>query len=260
MLDPAYVRDHVEEVRTGLRNRGLDPATILAPFALLDAKRRELIPRVEGLKREQNTSGEEVARAKKQGLDPSGIFAANKARGQQIKELEAELDTVELQRTDLLMTVPNLPHSSVPVGKSAEENVEVRRHGEPRALDFEPKPHWDLGPALGILDFERATRMSGARFCVLMGAGARVARALINFMLDLHTTEHRYTEVEPPFLANTASLTGTGNLPKFEADLFKIAGDWDLYLVPTAEVPLTNMHRCQIIDGRALPIRYTAYT
>jgi seryl-tRNA synthetase len=260
MLDPAYVRDHVEEVRAGLRNRGLDPAPILEPFALLDAKRRELIPRVEGLKREQNTSGEEVARAKKQGLDPSGIFAANKARGQQIKELEAELDAVEVQRADLLMTVPNLPHSSVPVGKSAEENVEVRRHGEPRTLDFEPKPHWDLGPALGILDFERATRMSGARFCVLMGAGARLARALINFMLELHTREHAYTEVEPPFLVNADALRGTGNLPKFEQDLFKIAGDWDLFLIPTAEVPLTNLYRGEILDGRELPLRYTAYT
>jgi seryl-tRNA synthetase len=260
MLDPAYVRDHVEEVRAGLRNRGLDPAPILEPFALLDAKRRELIPRVEGLKREQNTSGEEVARAKKQGLDPSGIFAANKVRGQQIKELEAELDAVEVQRADLLMTVPNLPHSSVPVGKSAEENVEVRRHGEPRTLDFEPKPHWDLGPALGILDFERATRMSGARFCVLMGAGARLARALINFMLELHTREHAYTEVEPPFLVNADALRGTGNLPKFEQDLFKIAGDWDLFLIPTAEVPLTNLYRGEILDGRELPLRYTAYT
>jgi len=260
MLDPAYVRDHVEEVRTGLRNRGLDPDTILTPFAALDAKRRELIPRLEGLKREQNTSGEEVARAKKQGLDPSGIFATNKARGQEIKELEAELDAVDQQRTDLLMTVPNLPHASVPVGKSAEDNTEVRRHGEPRPFDFEPKPHWDLGPALGILDFERATRMSGARFSVLMGAGARLARALINFMLELHTREHAYIEVEPPFLVNSDALRGTGNLPKFEQDLFKIAGDWDLFLIPTAEVPLTNLYRGDILDGRQLPLRYTAYT
>jgi seryl-tRNA synthetase len=260
MLDPAYVRDHVEEVRTGLARRGLDPAAILEPFAALDAKRRELIPVVEGLKREQNASGEEVARAKKQGLDPSAIFAANKARGQQIKQLETELDAVELQRTDLLMTVPNLPHASVPVGKSAEDNAEIRRHGEPRAFDFEPKPHWDLGPALGILDFERATRMSGARFCVLMGAGARLARALINFMLELHTREHAYTEVEPPFLVNSDALRGTGNLPKFEQDLFKIAGEWDLFLIPTAEVPLTNLYRGEILDGRQLPLRYTAYT
>jgi seryl-tRNA synthetase len=260
MLDPAYVRDHGEEVGTGLRNRGLDPDTILRPFAELDARRKALIPEVEGLKREQNASGEEVARAKKQGLDPSAIFAANKARGQHIKELEGQLDEVERQRADLLMTVPNLPHASVPVGRSADDNQEVRRHGEPRAFDFEAKPHWDIGHALGILDFERATRMSGARFSVLQGAGARLERALINFMLELHTREHGYTEVAPPFLVNADALRGTGNLPKFEQDLFKIAGDWDLYLIPTAEVPLTNLHRGEILDGRQLPLRYTAYT
>jgi len=260
MLDPAYVREHLEEVRTGLCNRGLDPSTIIEPFAALDAKRRELIVEVEGLKREQNAASEEVARAKKQGLDPSGIFAANKTRGQRIKQLEQELDAVEHQRTDLLMTVPNLPHASVPVGKTADDNKEVRRHGEPRAFDFEPKPHWELGPALGILDFERATRMSGARFSVLLGAGARLARALINFMLELHTQEHDYKEVEPPFLVNADALRGTGNLPKFEQDLFKIAGDWDLFLIPTAEVPLTNLYRGEILDGRQLPLHYTAYT
>lgn len=260
MLDPAYVREHLEEVRTGLRHRGLDPDTILGPFSELDAKRRELIPEVEGLKREQNTSGEEVARAKKQGQDPSGIFAANKARGQRIKQLEAALEEVDQKRADLLMIVPNLPDVSVPVGTSAADNREVRRQGEPRAFDFDPKPHWDVGPALGILDFERATRMSGARFSVLMGAGARLSRALINFMLELHTGEHGYTEVEPPFLVNSDALRGTGNLPKFEQDLFKIAGDWDLYLIPTAEVPLTNLYRGDILDGRQLPLRYTAYT
>ena len=260
MLDPAFVRDHTDEVRSGLQRRGLDPETILAPFGALDARRRELIPEVEGLKREQNASGEDVARAKKQGLDPSSIFAANKARGQQIKQLEAELDAVEQQRHDLLMTVPNLPHPTVPHGRSAEDNVEVRRHGQPRTFDFEPKPHWDLGPALGILDFERATRMSGARFSVLMAAGARLERALINFMLELHTREHGYTEVVPPFLVNSDALRGTGNLPKFEQDLFKIAGEWDLFLIPTAEVPLTNLYRGEILDGRELPFRYTAYT
>ena len=158
------------------------------------------------------------------------------------------------------MTLPNLPDSSVPVGSSAADNAEVRRHGEPRVFDFEPKPHWDLGPALGILDFERATKMSGARFSVLIGAGARLARALINFMLELHTREHGYTEIEPPFMVNADALRGTGNLPKFEQDLFKIAGDWDLFLIPTAEVPLPNLHRGEILDGGRLPIRYPAYT
>jgi seryl-tRNA synthetase len=260
MLDPAYVRDHTEDVRQGLTNRGLDADGVLRPFAELDAKRRALIPRVENLKREQNAAGEEVARVKKQGQDPSSIFAANKARGQQIKDLEVELNEVDRQRDELLMTVPNLPHSSVPVGKTAADNPVVRTHGTPRTFEFEPKPHWELGPALGILDFERATRMSGARFSVLLGAGARLARALIAFMLDLHTREHGYLEVEPPFLVNAAALRGTGNLPKFEQDLFKIGGDWDLYLIPTAEVPLTNLHRDEILDGRQLPLRYTAYT
>ena len=260
MLDPAYVREHGDEVRAGLGNRGLDPDAILQPFADLDARRKALIPEVEGLKRDQNASGEEIARAKREGRDVSDVFAANKARGQRIKELEAQLDAVERQRTDLLMTVPNLPHGSVPVGRSADDNREVRRHGEPRAFDFTPKPHWDLGPALGIIDFERATRMSGARFAVLQRGGARLERALINFMLDLHTREHGYTEIVPPFLVNADSLRGTGNLPKFEQDLFKIAGDWDLFLIPTAEVPLTNLHRGEILDGRDLPLRYTAYT
>jgi seryl-tRNA synthetase len=260
MLDPAYVRDHGDEVAAALRNRGLDPDPILQPFAELDARRKALIPEVEGLKREQNASGEEIARAKREGRDVSDVFAANKARGQRIKDLEGQLDEVERKRADLLMTVPNLPHASVPVGRSAADNQEVRRHGTPRVFDFTPKPHWDLGPALGIIDFERATRMSGARFSVLQGAGARLERALINFMLDLHTREHGYTEVVPPFLVNADSLRGTGNLPKFEQDLFKIAGDWDLYLIPTAEVPLTNLHRSEILDGRQLPLRYTAYT
>ena len=260
MIDPTYVREHVDEVRTGLRHRGLDPEAILGPFAELDAKRREQILEVEGLKREQNAAGEEVARVRKQGLDPSGVFAANKARGQRIKQLEAALEEVEQKRTDLLMTVPNLPHASVPVGAAAHDNLEVRRHGNPRAFDFDPRPHWDIGTTLGILDFERAAKMSGARFSVLMGAGARLERALINFMLELHTREHGYTEVEPPFLVNADALRGTGNLPKFEQDLFKIAGDWDLYLIPTAEVPLTNLYRGEILDGRQLPMRFTAYT
>jgi seryl-tRNA synthetase len=260
MLDAGYVRDHLDEVRSGLRNRGLQPEVELEQIATLETRRRRLIPEIEGLKREQNAAGDEVARAKRQGKDASDIFAANKARGQQIRQLEVQLDQVEQQRAGLLMTIPNLPHATVPVGKSAEDNQEVRRHGEPTTFGFEPRPHWDLGPALGIIDFERATKMSGSRFSVLMGAGARLARALINFMLDVHTREHGYLEVEPPFLVNADALRGTGNLPKFEQDLFKIAGEWDLYLIPTAEVPLTNLHRGEILDGRLLPIRYTAYT
>jgi seryl-tRNA synthetase len=260
MLDPVFVRDNPDLVEARLRSRGMDPSADLAALAVLEASRRRVLPEVEGLKREQNASGEAVARAKKAGEDPSAVFAENKARGAKIKELEAELAEIEAKRDALLLTLPNLPHESVPLGTSADDNVEVRRWGTPKTFSFTPKPHWDLGAALGILDFERATRMSGARFAVLMGAGAQLSRALINFMLELHATEHGYTEVEPPFLVNRTALTGTGNLPKFEQDLFKISGDWDLFLIPTAEVPVTNLHREEILDGRLLPIKYTAYT
>ena len=260
MLDPGLLREQMDVLRSALSRRGLKADAELEQLATLEARRRRLIPELEGLKREQNAAGDEVARAKRQGLDASSIFAANKARGQRIRQLEIETDQVEQQRTALLMTLPNIPHASVPEGVGAEENVEVRRHGQPRTFDFAPRPHWELGPALGIIDFERATRMSGARFSVLMAGGARLARALINFMLEVHTTEHGYIEVEPPFLVNADALRGTGNLPKFEQDLFKIAGEWDLYLIPTAEVPLTNLHRGEIIDGRKLPFHYTAYT
>jgi seryl-tRNA synthetase len=260
MIDPAFVRDYPDIVRAGLRNRGIDADADLDALASLDARRRAMIVEVEALKREQNTSGEEIARAKKEGRDPSAVFAANRERGQTIKRLEADLETIEEERRGRLRTLPNLPAARVPVGSSAADNLEVRRVGEPRVFDFEPQAHWDLGPALGILDFERAARVSGARFSFLMGDGAKLSRALINFMLALHTGEHGYTEVAPPFLVNAAALTGTGNLPKFEADLFKVAGDWDLYLVPTAEVPLTNLHREEILDGRLLPLKYCAYT
>jgi seryl-tRNA synthetase len=260
MLDAAFVRDHLADVDARLRARGMDPSRELSELASLDAERRRLIPLVETLKREQNAAGEAVARAKKAGQDASEIFAANKVRAAEIKTHEAELDAIETRREALMLTLPNVPHESVPVGKSAEDNPEVRRWGTPRTFDFEPKPHWDLGADLGILDFERAARMSGARFSILSGAGARLARGLINFMLDLHTREHGYREVEPPFLVNRKALTGTGNLPKFEPDLFRIAGDWDLFLIPTAEVPLTNLHREEILDGAQLPLRYTAYT
>jgi len=260
MLDPAFVRDHTDVVRAGLRNRGMDPDKALEDFTTFEMARRRLIPEIESLKRLQNSAGDEIARAARRGEDTTTVREANKARAQQIKTLSAQLDSVEHQRNGALLGLPNLPHASVPVGKSAAENVEVRRHGEPRSFDFEPQPHWDLGPALGIVDFERAVKIAASRFSVLSGAGARLSRALINFMLDLHTREHGYREIEPPFLVNSASLYGTGQLPKFEQDLFKIGGDWDLYLVPTAEVPLTNLHRDEILDGRLLPLRYTAYT
>ncbi|OFW02825.1 MAG: serine--tRNA ligase [Acidobacteria bacterium RIFCSPLOWO2_02_FULL_68_18] len=260
MIDPALLRDNLPSVRAALQTRGLDLGGDLDEIVTLESARRRMIPEIEGLKREQNASGDEVARARRQGLDIGPIQEQNRGRGQRIKQLGVELEAIEARRNRHLLTIPNIPHASVPVGKSAGDNAEVRRHLAPRAFAFTPQAHWDLGPALGIIDFERGTKIAGARFTALVGAGARLARGLINFMLDLHTKEHGYTEVEPPFMANSAALTGTGNLPKFEADLFKIAGEWDLYLVPTAEVPLTNMHSGEILDGRRLPIRYTAYT
>jgi seryl-tRNA synthetase len=260
MLDPAFVRDNLETVRAGYANRGLDATTELEQLAGFEAHRRRVIPQLEGLKREQNTASDQVAQAKRQKLDVSHIFEANKARGQKIKQLEIELEGIEAQRAKLLTTLPNLPHASVPVGKSAADNVVVRTWGEPRTFDFEPQAHWDLGPALGIIDFERATKIARARFAVLIGAGAQLERALINFMLSLHSGEHGYTEIEPPFLVNSASMYGTGQLPKFEQDLFRIGGDWDLFLIPTAEVPVTNLYRGEILDGRQLPLRYTSYT
>jgi len=260
MIDAVWLRDNLDLVRTAVQARGANLSAELETFAELEARRRRLLPEIEGLKQEQNAAAEEVGRAKRQGLDTSALQDATRARAQTIKQLETERQEIEGRRQSLLLIIPNVPHASVPVGTSAADNVEIRRHGEPPAFAFAPKAHWDLGPELGIIDFERGTKIAAARFSVLIGAGARLARALTNFMLHLHTTEHGYTEVEPPFMANTASLTGTGNLPKFEMDLFKVAGDWDLYLVPTAEVPLTNMHRGEILDGRQLPIRYTAYT
>jgi seryl-tRNA synthetase len=260
MLDPAFIRDEADTVRQRLSARGVDLSAELEQLATLEAQRRQKIPVLENLKREQNAAADEVARAKRQGLDVTPIVEANKQRAQKIKQLETELSSVELQRTNLLATIPNIPHESVPVGVSAADNVVVRTWGEPPAFDFEPKAHYDLGPALGILDFERATKISGARFAILTGAGAQLERALINFMLSLHSGSHGYTEIEPPFLVSSTTLYGTGQLPKFERDLFKIAGDWDLYLIPTAEVPVTNLYRGEILDGRKLPLKYTSYT
>ena len=260
MLDVAFLRDHPDHVRQALVDRGADPLLVLGPLGPLEERRRALIVEVENLKREQNQAAEDVARRKRAGEDIAALADASRARGQHVRAKDLELQALEDERRALLLTIPNVPHASVPVGRTPADNVEVRRVGEPPAFDFEPRPHWDLGPELGILDFERGAKIARARFTVLMRDGARLARALINFMLDLHTREHGYTEVQPPFLVNSASLTGTGNLPKFEQDLFRIAGDWDLFLVPTAEVPLTNLYRGEILDGRQLPLRYAAYT
>src|SRR5215510_11011652 len=198
MLDPELIRDHTDEVRTGLKNRGLDVDKALSDIATWELLRRRLIGEYEGLKRQQNTSGDEIAKAKRQGRDAGPALEASKMRAQQIKQLGLQLDSIEHQRDVALEQLPNVPHASVPVGKSSADNQEIHRHGEPRTFDFEPKAHWDLGAALGIIDFERATKMSGSRFSVLTGAGARLERALIAFMLDLHTREHAYTEDREP--------------------------------------------------------------
>jgi seryl-tRNA synthetase len=216
MLDPNFVRENLEAVQAGMNNRGLSVTAELQQLATAETHRKRLIPQIEGLKREQNTSGDQVARAKRNGEDAKPLFEASKARAQKIKQLEVELDAAERQRTILLEAFPNLPHASVPVGKTAADNVVVRTSGEPRAFDFEPKAHWDLGSELGVIDFERATKISGTRFAFLMGAGAQLERALINFMLSLHTNDHGYTEVQPPFLVSSTTLYGTGQLPKFE--------------------------------------------
>ncbi len=260
MLDPTHVREHLQAVRTGLKNRGMDPDKALEEIATLEGLRRRLIGEFEGLKREQNTSGDEIARAKRQGLDTAPIQERNRQRAQQIKQLGVQLDSIEHQREQALLVLPNLPHESVPVGPDESANREVRVWGEAPRFDFEPQDHVDLGTRLGILDLERAAKIAAARFSVLRGAGARMERALINFMLDVHTQEHGYEETLPPFIVNADSLFGTAQLPKFEEDLFRLDDERRLYLIPTAEVPVTNIHREEILDAAVLPRRFVSYT
>ena len=260
MLDLALLREHPDEVRTRLDQRGVNLHEELEFLTRLDAERREILPVLENARRSRKEVGGRIAQAKKEGRSADDLLKASQVHGEQIKAQEGKLDRVERERHRLSLLLPNLPHDSVPVGRTEAESTEVRRHGEPPTFDFTPQAHWDLGPALGILDFERGAKIARSRFTVLVGDGARLERALINFMLDVHTSEHGYTEIEPPFLANADALTGSGNLPKFEEDLFKVTGDWDLYLIPTAEVPLCNLHRDEILDGATLPLRYVAYT
>ncbi|MGE5850829.1 MAG: serine--tRNA ligase, partial [Candidatus Methylomirabilota bacterium] len=237
--------------------RGL--AFDLRDFLAADAGRRRLLSEVEQLKHRRNTLSEEVGRRKRHGQDAGDLIAETKDLGDRIKKLDDEVRACEEQVEAILLTAPNLPHASVPVGRDSSDNVEVRRWGEPRRFEFAPKPHWEIGEALGLLDFERAARMAQARFAVLTGPGARLERALINFMLDLHTKEHGYTEVFPPILVNAAAMTGTGQLPKFAEESFKTK-DEGLYMIPTAEVPVTNLHREEILPPGTLPLSYVAYT
>src|SRR5713226_6237389 len=261
MLDLNFVRDNLPWVEEKLRQRGMDPAEVLKGFRELDTNRRQAITEAESLQARRNRASEEIAKLKKSGQDASALMAETKESRDKIQELEKTAAEYETQLRQLLAGIPNLPHDSVPVGKSAEDNVEVRRWGTPPNFDFTPKPHWEIGERLGILDFERAAKLSGARFAVYWDLGAKLERALANFMLDLHTREHGYTEVLPPYLVNSDSMYGTGQLPKFAADLFRVPhGEKDLWLIPTAEVPVTNLYRNEILDPARLPISLTAYT
>lgn len=257
MLDIRFVRSNPEQVIDGLRKRGSN--ITLDEFLRLDEERRQKLVEVENLKNRRNTVSKEIGRKKAAKEDATDLIREMKEEGDRIKELDEAIRVIEERLQAILLLIPNMPDDSVPVGPDETYNQEVRRWGVPRKFTFEPKPHWDIGEALGILDFERGTKISGARFTVMNGAGARLERALYNFMLDLHTQEHGYTEIFPPFLVNRDCMIGTGQLPKFEEEAFKVTPG-DYYLIPTAEVPVTNLHRDEILDADQLPIYYTAYT
>jgi seryl-tRNA synthetase len=261
MLDLNFVRENLPLVEEKLRQRSMDPSAVLKDFRELDTKRRQAITEAETSKAQRNQATEDIGKLKKSGQDASAAMAQAKDLREKISELEKTASDFDGQLRDILVGIPNLPHASVPVGKSADDNVEVRRWGTPPKFDFTPKAHWDLGSQLGILDLERAVKLTGARFAVYWDLGAKLERALANFMLDLHTREHGYTEVLPPYLVNSESMYGTGQLPKFAADSFRVPhGDKDLWLIPTAEVPVTNLYRDEILDQSKLPICLTAYT
>jgi seryl-tRNA synthetase len=261
MLDLNFVRDNLPLVEEKLRQRGMDPAAVLMDFREVDTQRRHAITEAETSKAQRNKASEEIAKQKKSGQDASAAMAHTKALRERISELERTASDLDARLREILAGIPNLPHASVPVGHSADDNVEVRRWGAPPKFDFAPKPHWDLGSDLGILDLERAVKLTGARFAVYWDLGAKLERALANFMLDLHTREHGYTEVLPPYLVNSDSMYGTGQLPKFAADSFRVPhGEKDLWLIPTAEVPVTNLFRDEVLDPSRLPISVTAYT
>jgi seryl-tRNA synthetase len=261
MLDLNFVRDNLPSVEEKLRQRGLDPAAVLRDFSEVDTQRRHAITEAETLKARRNQASENIAKLKKSGQDATVAMAETKDLREQIQTREKNAADLDARLQEILAGIPNLPHASVPVGHSAEDNVELRRWGQAPQFDFTPKPHWELGEQLGILDLERAVKLTGARFAVYWDLGAKLERALANFMLDLHTREHGYTEVLPPYLVNSDSMYGTGQLPKFAADLFRVPhGDKDLWLIPTAEVPVTNLYRNEILDSARLPISLTAYT
>jgi seryl-tRNA synthetase len=257
MLDIRFVRDNPEKVQQALENRGA--ALNLDGFLALEKERRELLSETESLKNKRNTVSQQISLMKKNKENADDLVVEMRAVGEQISQLDARVKEVETALNEIILGIPNIPHESVPLGRDENDNLEVRRWGEPRAFAQEPLAHWEIGEKLGILDFERGGKVTGTRFTFYRGLGARLERALINFMLDLHTGEHGYTEFFPPFIANKDSMTGTGQLPKFAEDMFKLEG-LDYYLIPTAEVPITNLHRGEILDGKDLPYYYTAYS
>ena len=257
MLDAKMIRANHEKVEQAMRNRNMPGA--LDNFLRLDEERRKLLTQVEAEKSYRNKASQEVGELKKKGQNADELMEKVREVSQVIKDLDDKIKLVEADLDKILLNIPNIPHGTVPVGKDESSNIEMRRWGEPRKFDFEAQAHWDIGPGLDVLDFERAAKLSGARFTVYKGMGARLERAVINFFLDTHTMQHGYREIFPPFMVNAECMLGTGQLPKFAEDMFKIEGR-DMYLVPTAEVPLTNLYREEIIDGRELPIYVTAYT
>jgi seryl-tRNA synthetase len=258
VLDLRFIRDNAQVAEERLAARGAVPSAF-GELIQLDVEQRAILAEVERLRQRRNELSKEVAELKRQGKSTNDVVARVAAEGPLLNGLEKQLKEKEELLQEVALFIPNLPHDSVPVGKSPEDNVEVRKWGTVRRFDFEPKPHWELGETLGILDFERAARIAQARFAVLKGLGARLERALIGFMLDLHVKEHGYTEILPPFLVNADAMRGTGQLPKFEEELFKTK-DEGLYMIPTAEVPLTNYHGEEILPAGALPLSYVAYT
>lgn len=258
MLDVKVLRNNFEEVKARLQHRGED-LTDFEKFEDLDKKRRELLVETEKLKKQRNEVSEQIAKLKRDKQDVSQLISEMKAVGEKVKGLDHELKQVEEELQHLLLSIPNIPHESVPVGESEDDNVEIRKWGEVREFDFDAKPHWDIADDLEILDFERAGKVTGSRFVFYKGLGAKLERALISFMLDLHTEEHGYEEMLPPYMVNRTSMTGTGQLPKFEEDAFLIEKE-DYFLIPTAEVPVTNYHRDEILDGDQLPMAYAAYS
>lgn len=258
MLELRFIRENAELVKQKVEHRGLDSSRI-DQFISIDAERRQLLSEVEGLRNKRKTVSQEIAQLKSQKLDAEDLMQEMREVGTTIKNLETKLAVAENSLQEIVMEIPNLCNDSVPFGKDDSDNVELRKFGSVPEFSFTPKPHWEIGESLDIIDFNRAAKISGARFSVLKGLGSRLERALINFMLDLHTQKHGYQEVLPPFLVNSATMTATGQLPKFKEDLFKAEG-WDLYLIPTAEVPVTNLHRDETLSVKDLPIKYTAYT